>query len=164
MNPTCLAPVYRSQRLSFFREASSQLMHRTCVNAIAFSRIHYHLFYRAHARWPDSILSCRRNIAIWLGGGRASRPTADNKAEFRRIHSAGYERGTCLPGGSIPPPFISVAVINSAECCYFRTPGPKTTADCCARKYNFHPGDMGHRPIAFRNTLPFFPPGNRIGA
>lgn len=23
---------------------------------------------------------------------------------------------------------------------------------------HFHPGDMGHRPIAFRNTLPFFSP------
>lgn len=78
------------QRPSFLREASSQLMYPTCVNAIAFSRIYYHLFYRAHARWPDPILSCRRNIAIWLGAAR--RPAADNKAEFRRIHSAGYER------------------------------------------------------------------------
>lgn len=105
----------------------------------------------------------RRNIAIWLGTARRS--AADNKAEFRRIHPAGYERARVYLTDRFLPSFISVAVINSAECCYFRTPRrPKTMADCCARKYTFAPEIWATVQSPSGIHYHVFPLGNRIGA
>lgn len=88
----------------------------------------------------------------WSG---AARPAADNKAEFRRpdmsahvftwrIDSLVCIRGSYKLGGML---LFSDAAAPT-----------KDDGRLLRAEIHFHPGDMGHRPIAFRNTLPFFPP------
>lgn len=131
--------------------------------AIAFFRIHYHLFYRTiHARrWSDPILSCgvgrilqyglaRRGVLLpitKLNLERYTRPDMSAHVFTWSIDSlAVYIRGSYKLGGML----------------LFSDAGQRRRP-IVARGNTLSPRRYGiHRPIAFRNTLPFFPPGNRI--
>jgi len=130
--------------------------------AIAFFRIHYHLFYRTiHARrWSDPILSCGVGRILQYGLARRGVLLPITKLNLERYTRP--DMSAHVFTWSIDSLAVYIRVINSAECCYFRMPA-KDDGRLLRAEIHFHPGDMGHRPIAFRNTLPFFPPGNRIG-